>query len=78
MTNTLNGDIASIVQSAAGEELLDVKLFIRHTENATEAGVARQVAEAFADRRAGKLDSKRNSPERVKSVKISDFICGLS
>jgi hypothetical protein len=77
MKNTLNGDIASIVQSAAGEELLDVKLFIRHTEETSEVGVARQLAQALADRRAGKLERRDSSPERVKSVNVAEFVRGL-
>lgn len=78
MLKTLNEDITTIVSGAEGERLQDVKLFIRPKEEASEAGVARQLAEAFAARREGALPAQSSSPERVKSVRVADYIPELA
>lgn len=76
--DTLNDDITRIVTPKDGEELVDVKLLVRQSEDVSEAKVAHELAEAFGARRSGHLKTMTSSPEKVKSVKIGDFIPALS
>lgn len=72
--DTLNDDITRIVAPTGTEELIDVKLLVRMSEDVSEAGVAHELAEAFEARRNGKLKTLTSSPEKVKSVQIGDYI----
>lgn len=77
MTTTMNEHVTAIVTSKEGEELVDVKLFVRPNAGATGEDLARELAGAVAARRAGNLPTEKSSPERIPPVDLTAVFPGI-
>ena len=74
----MNEHVTTIVKSKEGEELVDVKLFVRPNSGATGEDIARELAAAVSARRSNQLPTEKSSPERVPLVDLKEVFPDLT
>ncbi len=75
---TMNEYVTTIVTPKEGEELIDVKLFVRPNSGAANVDIARELAGAISARRANQLSVETGSPERVPAVDMGELFPELT